>query len=585
MLERFLARDKSRDVWRVLFVTALLTLPSLLIGFFADDHAHRATIHEPGSIPAMKPWDLFRFATGERVSMQAGIDDGTFPWWTDHGVKIGFFRPLSTALIRFDHAVFGDHAAFHHLHSIGWYLLVLAGVAALYRRVLGTDAAGLAFLFFVLDDSHVQPVGWLANRNALVAAAFALVAVSLHLRHRTDGDRRSGVIAPLAFCVALCAGEAAFGVAAYIVAYELAGSADPWLRRVRALVPYGVVTGLYLAMYKVLGYGTAGSGSYIHPLSSPVAYLTAAPARLLALAGGLLVNAPLDLWIAKPHAIPTLVAGCALAIVVFGLFLRATLRHLDAEATRSVRWLLCGSALSLLPFASTFPLPRMLIVPSIGVFGALATMLLALRKPSAKGERLARGVGTTFLVFHTVFATLLWAPQYMVAIGVNDSLTRLARDLEVAPDDGFVVMPVAPNPIVAFYTRLVRRTLGLPLGGSMYVISFAPYEHVLRRRDDRTFELEVRGEMLGTSFEQLFRDAAHPLEAGHVARQGALRVEVTEARGGRPTKILVTADRSLDDAGVRFIGWSDRRLRRLAVPKIGETITIPPSGGMLEMLE
>src|SRR5690606_22597983 len=136
-------------------------------------------------------------------------------------MRVGFFRPLSSALIHLDLAAFGDRVVLWHLHSIAWYLALLALVLALYRRVLPPGAAELAVLFFAVDDAHSIPVGWLANRNSLVAAVPALAGLLLHLEWRERGFKPGAPLSALAYAVALLGGESALGALAYVGAYEL----------------------------------------------------------------------------------------------------------------------------------------------------------------------------------------------------------------------------------------------------------------------------------------------------------------------------------------------------------------------------
>ena len=55
---------------------------------------------------------------------------------------------------------------------------MVGALAALYRRLMGaTAAAGLAALFYAIDDAHGPPVAFLANRNAMMATLFGVLAV------------------------------------------------------------------------------------------------------------------------------------------------------------------------------------------------------------------------------------------------------------------------------------------------------------------------------------------------------------------------------------------------------------------------
>ena len=81
----------------VVVLTVLITLPTLLIGFFADDYYFLAQIEH--NVPASahrSPLDLYRFA-----SHSSEIET----WFADPGRKMDFFRPLTSLLFTLDHSL------------------------------------------------------------------------------------------------------------------------------------------------------------------------------------------------------------------------------------------------------------------------------------------------------------------------------------------------------------------------------------------------------------------------------------------------------------------------------------------------
>ena len=202
-------------------VAALLALPSLTAPLFEDDVFHRAML--AGQVAGLH-WgalDLYEFVGGPGHGAPALRDLGLVPWFTPDDLTLRFFRPLSSATLALDAALFGSRAWPARLHSLGWFLAILCLVSALNRRWVAGPAADLATLVYALAIAHALPLSWIAARHALVSSALGLLAVWLHVRHRIDRWRAGAWLAPLAFLAGLCAGEMALGALALVAAFEL----------------------------------------------------------------------------------------------------------------------------------------------------------------------------------------------------------------------------------------------------------------------------------------------------------------------------------------------------------------------------
>src|SRR5688572_8654624 len=76
----------------------LFALISLRVGFVLDDFGFLAWLD--GTMPRrITPFNLYEFATGDRVANFEMVRRGPWPWWADLEVKVRFFRPLSSALL------------------------------------------------------------------------------------------------------------------------------------------------------------------------------------------------------------------------------------------------------------------------------------------------------------------------------------------------------------------------------------------------------------------------------------------------------------------------------------------------------
>src|SRR5215831_5876 len=133
-----------------------LVLPSLRAGFFADDYLQIAQL-EGWSANPVSPLDLYSFVPRDRARRAELIDRGA-PYFAAPELKLRFLRPLSSALMALDHALFGRRPLPYHVHTLLWYAALLALVGALYRRAAPRSLAMLAFLIFCLDDAHALSV-------------------------------------------------------------------------------------------------------------------------------------------------------------------------------------------------------------------------------------------------------------------------------------------------------------------------------------------------------------------------------------------------------------------------------------------
>src|SRR5688572_14219385 len=237
-----------------------LCSPSLWTGLVADDFLHQLMLRDHPGLPfaGRGPFDLFRFADGSPETARALTNAGVFPWWTDPKALLAFFRPLASLTHAADHRLWPEHAGLMHAQSLLWYGVLLALVGITYAG-LGASRRGfaLALLMFAIDDAHAPAVGWIANRNALIALCFALPALAVHARSRRGGFVHGVWLGPLLLAVGLGGGEAALSVCAYLVAYAAFLDRGPWYIRYGSLLPYVLVLISWKACCLQLGYGAA----------------------------------------------------------------------------------------------------------------------------------------------------------------------------------------------------------------------------------------------------------------------------------------------------------------------------------------
>lgn len=576
--------DFPRARWLALVIALVLALPTLGMGFVLDDHMQLLILE--GRWPLGSPFDLFRFAGGDAEGMRRIVQEGPYTWWTLPELRIGFWRPLSSALAVLDHRLFGREALGYHLHSLAWYLGLVAVFGALLRRLLPGSLGVLALFLFVVDDVHLLPVGWIANRNALVSTTLALGGLWLHLEWR---EARRPWALPLSLgllAVSLTAGETALGVFAYLLAYELLGARGSRVERVRAIAPAALLSLAYLGMYKVLGYGAYGSTMYLDPVGEPVRYLSAALTRLPALAGGLL-GVPVDLWGINPASRPALVGVGLAALGVIGLLVRSAWSSLSEEEHRHCRWLFAGSALSLLPVVSSLPMGRLLLVPSLGGSVLVAVVLLQAWRSRARGWR-PRGVviaGGVLALFHLVLAPLSWPAMAMMIRQLGTTTEQMARqvagELDAArlPEQRVVILDARDIGVV-LYTPILWALEGRALPRAWWTLSLTPHSPILTRTGAASLELEMPqgSHFFATELEQTLRDPEHALGVGARVVLEGMVVTVLAADAGGPTRLGFEFDTPLEHPSLVFLRSHEGGLRRFTPPAVSTRLVLSTTG-------
>lgn len=567
-----------RTSWISLISAFALGLCTLGMGFFGDDFGQILILE---GFPAVgTPDDLFRFAGDRPELLQKLMQQGVFPWWTLPELKLAFWRPLSGALVSIDHQLFGRNPLGYHVHSLAWSLAMVALYGTLMRRYLPGALGALALLVFAVDDAHLLPTGWIAQRNALVAAVPALLGLWLHLEWREHRRLWALPLSLAAFAVGLAGGETALGLFAYVGAYELLGARGTWAERLRGLAPAAALGVGYLLLYKARGYGAYGSGSYLDPLGEPGSFLSAALLRLPALLGGQLLGLPLELWPLGSLLHPVLAGLGLLGVGLFVWMLRAAWPGLTEEERRHCRWLFTGAALSLVPMLSVFPSNRLLLVPSVGGALAIAVVLRHAWRPLARTV-VSRGMGAVgwgLALIHLVLSPLYWPllSQGVAQLGaITQKMVQVTAgevELERLPEQHVVVLTPG-DPVRGIYTAAIWAFYGKPVPRSWRTLSLSPEGHVFTRTGPASFELELtQGHFHTSEFEALFRSPRYRLKTGAQVELEHMRATVLAADEQGPTRLGFEFDAPLESPSFVFLHWKDGGLRRFQLPPVGTRV-------------
>ena len=330
-------------------LSVLLALPALGVGWILDDYYHRTVllgtvaVRETCSAPPRRCSDS---SAGTRTGPAGSSTSGSSPGGPTRASRRRFLQALTVLTHRLDYALWPDSPVLMHAHSLFWLGAAVAVTAVFYRRMLGpTWVAGVAALLFAVDDARGATVGFLANRNVLVAATFGVSALIAHDRARRDGSRPAGLLAPLLLLAALFSKEEGIGTCAYLAAYALFVDPRGRWRGGLALWPYAVMVVAWGALRAYWGYGVRDVGLYIDPLTDTGRFLTAAAGRLPILLLGQWSPIPAELATVLRPPISTALWWFAVAFLGVLLFAMAPLLRRDPPA----RFWAAGMLLAAIP--------------------------------------------------------------------------------------------------------------------------------------------------------------------------------------------------------------------------------------------
>ncbi|MGD9217522.1 MAG: hypothetical protein PVJ84_22110 [Desulfobacteraceae bacterium] len=568
----------------VAVVAILLVIGTLGTDIHFDDYIHRIKLRNPNMWPTghNSIVGLFAFGSGNPDHMRLAMENSMVPWWTSEQLKVAFFRPVTAVTHWLDYQLWPDNHALMHFHSILWFGLFVSTAALVYRRFMTPYwVAGLAALLFAIDDAHGIPVGWLANRNALIAGVFGFLALIFHDRWRRGGHKEGAVFGPLAFLLGLLSAEAGLGVGAYLLSYELFLTSDKPRKKLMAFFPYVFVFVVWYAAYSSLGFGTTGSGAYIDPGRYPLAYLNALWERLPVLLYGqwLFPNAFVYGMLPKPFAYASLIVVYAVLIGIITVLIPILRR--DAVS----RFWALGMVLSLLPVCAMSPDNRLLIFCGLGAMGLLARLLAAWFVkaewlPASKPWRVLAGCYVSIFIFVHFIVAPLFLPIQSLGVDRMEEvmLERPILDLyqEIDFNGKTLVFINPPLPFAVMHLRFICWEHGIAIPNTTRVLaSGISSDLTIARVDSRSLEIEAQGGFITNTFDRLYRGRFDPMTQRQRIELSDMVAEVLSLTPDqRPLKVRFTFSRALENASLCFYQWKEKGYIPFDPPAIGDSVRI-----------
>lgn len=591
-------------------LAVVVSLPSLWHGWFLDDVTFRlrmlgspevserlqesSVIAKDASKLSTAMFELYAFL-GHKDHVQELIAH-VAPWWTYPEIRASFWRPLASLSIWLDYQLFPNSGPLQHGHSILWFAAVVFALTILYRRVMGPVwAAALAALLYVLDESYYMTVAFMANRNALMALFFGILAILMHDRWRQSKEAKFAVVSVLFLALSLLSAEAGIATLAYLAAYALALDRDTWRRKIVSLAPYFVLIVFWRVVYGSLGYGTYGSGMYIDPGSEPLRFAAAMLERLPVLLFGQLVGPSADMYYCFNHSVRFKILLSVAGLLVLWLIVLLPLLGRD----RRLRFWLLGMVFATVPICACMASSRNLMFVGVGAMGLVAQFVASLtRKDALPKWRLwsaSAWACCAVLLFANlvggVFGRVSVPMYYRGFMRLAEATFRMELPEQVEKQDLIVVN--APAPLFLAGLPGVNVLEGKPVPRSLRALApaFSPLEVVrtedkaitLRARSGSIFFSEPRQDVIGhwvyfvEEFNAALRDASHPLQTGQRIDVGTLSIEIKHlGEDNQPMEVAFRFAVSLDDPSLRWVQWDwHKGYIPFNVPAVGEVSYVP----------
>ena len=573
--------DSNRVPWLTILLALVLVSPSLFSGLALDDYLQLARLDPSVEMPgfAHAPMELFSLGPGDFAERRVLMESGYLPWWTAPDFRASFWRPLSALTHLVDYRLRPRSALLGHLHSMLWFAALLLVLRALYRRFHVPWVAHLALLLYAVDDARGMVVGWIANRNALVAATLAFAALLAHDRARRDAWRPGAWLAPALFGASLLGGEVALAVAAYLLAHALFVDRGSLPRRLARLWPYATLSAAWLAAYRAMGHGTRGGGLYIDPAEG-LPYLRALIERLPVLLAAQLGVVPSDVWPGLPRPAQGVFLALSLAtLAVLAMAFAPVLRRRPV-----CRFWLLGAVLSLAPVCATLPGDRLLVFAGVGAMAAVAQLMAEALDPDAPVAGFALRAGRRVAVPLLLVAHLLVAPLLLPLRALTMTLSsrfvdRVDASIPRSGDVAAKTLVIVNAPLdflLLWYVPAKRAVEHVPRPRAVRLLVGGTAELEVTRLDATALRLRPARGFLESESQRTVRGASRPFHAGDDVALSDLRVRVGEVSAdGRPLEADFSFAVPLEDPSLLWMQWEGSALVPYSPPAPGKSRMLP----------
>lgn len=583
--DRLLAFSEKQFIYCLMLVGFISTLPSLNIGFQFDDFYHRLILLNlvPTGLETSDAsiWGLFTFLDGDPERTRLAIDQGIMPWWAQEEVKYAHWRPFAELTHFVDYLFWPNQPVLMHLQNSFCYALIIFLLAHFYRPYIQSKLLwALALLIFIFDSGHAIPVAWIANRNALWALIFSLLVLCLYQRYNSQGRILDYVLAMAALVLALLSSEMGVAVCAFLIAYALCVDDKGMFKGMMKILPFGLLTVVWIGLRSYLGFGAEASEVYTDPVTEPFVFLNA----YIQQAPDLIFSQ----WFAYPAELLVKLSMGERLFCMLVLLLSFFLLLPLLKSRKNARFWLLAVFITAFPISASVPQGRLLLFMGIALTGLLIEGLnfyfaqgtfQPSNKYSNKFSKIALGAVLMIPLFAhlTVSPLLYFYGQGLIKKQMDPLLNMPTQSLSL-PDDiehKKLILLNPPIASVAGYTNIIRATQNLALAENTWILTSGLLGLTLERIADNALRITPAGGFLNLKEDRLVRSDDYPLALDSVVVLNGLTVSVRELnQRARPQTADFEFDQNLNSDIYVFMVFKGGRYQVLELPELGGVLKL-----------
>jgi hypothetical protein len=558
----------------LVLVAGAVNLPSLSLGFYGDDYAHRHFIltHLRGQADHFPWWDMFdaRLPAGAAAS-ESGILVAPLPWWAAPDYTFRLLRPLSTATHYLDYILWPESSWGMHLHNVVLLCAAVMVAGALYWHLLPSRlAAWLALLLFALDGENAIGAGWIAGRNTIHTTLFSLLTLLAYARWR--------YLAPIFLLCAHASSEGAVVTWAYLIAFAICLDERRWKTRLLNLLPLAVITTGWIVLSAALGYEVRGSGSYVDPRVDLLSFL-----RILASRFPQLVQLQLGISYDYSRTLAPTRPGLLFGPAVVYVAVLLVSACIYGKSSRLVRFFALSWLGALVPQCAVGSFDRLLPLSSFAAHGLVVAVLTEVVASVRVRPNAFYRSTLTLLVLGAVWfggPIALAIPRADAAYGewYESSIMRATASLPTRHLGSRIIALNFPDFLRSALIDLYRRERFPPGPRRLDFVMISPGRVSFTRLSRDELELDAGAYVLIDPSTELVRRASDRFHVGQQFSLSGIDLEVKQITSdGRPSRLVIRGQ-NLDANGVLWVQWSAQQQRFVR-------FVLPPPGSTGELIE